>query len=83
MVVGCVYNGLNRPLLLGHAKAVLGQQSYTDGLEAFVLGTDDEIRHAWCERLGTPWTEWLLLERETAGLRLGASREERAVFPAT
>ncbi len=69
--------------LLGHAKVVLGQQSYTDGLEAFVLGTDDEIRHAWCERLGTPWTEWLLLERETAGLRLGASREERAVFPAT
>ena len=67
--------------LQGNAGAVLGQQSYTEGLEAFVLGTDDEIRHAWCARLGTPWTEWQLLEREAAGHRLGASREERALFP--
>ena len=65
----------------GNAKVVLGQQSYTDGLEAFVLGADDELRHAWCERLGAPWTDWLLLERETAGLRLDESPEAPVAVP--
>ncbi len=68
--------------LRGHAVAVLGQQSYTEGLEAFVLGTDDGVRHAWCARLGTPWTDWQLLDRETAGFRPGSSHEERVSFPA-
>jgi hypothetical protein len=68
--------------LHGDARAVLGQQSYTEGLEAFVLGTDDEVRHAWCARVGTPWTEWQLLDREAAGLRHGPDREDRVSSPA-
>jgi hypothetical protein len=60
---------------------VVLQPSYTEGLEAFVLGTDDEVRHAWCPRLGAPWTDWQLLEREMSGLRLapvGAGPEQAA-----
>ena len=46
-----------------------GQASYTDGLEAFAIGMDDEVDHKWCERVGTPWTEWAVLEYEASPLR--------------
>ena len=36
----------------------------------FAIGTDDEIRHAWCERLDRPWTEWRVLDHEMAPVPL-------------
>ena len=52
--------------LHGRAKRLAAQPSWTDGLEVFAIGADDEVYHAWCERLDWPWTPWRLLEHEKA-----------------
>jgi hypothetical protein len=51
------------------AKRIAAQPSWTDGLEVFAIG-DDEIRHAWAERVGRPWTVGRLLDHETAPVPL-------------
>ena len=52
-----------------NARSVAAQASYTDGLEVFAIGLDDEVYHSWCERVGGPWVEWTLLEHESSPLR--------------
>jgi hypothetical protein len=48
----------------GSATEVAGQASYSDGLEVFVIGRDDEVSHRWCNRVDWPWLQWTLLDDE-------------------
>jgi hypothetical protein len=55
--------------LEAEARSIAAQVSYSDGLEVFTVGLDDEIRHRWCDRLDLPWKEWMLLDYEASPLR--------------